>query len=370
MRYLKLPDDRVIIVHHEERNSPATDGSATDNNQSSELNIRVPDEILQPTRDSDSNNNNNNQATKRSDNFGDRIVVAENDDEEKVYVTRAINKPFRINGYDPERDFREAERDLNAPAPRGSRRRKSGRRAEADSGDSSPLATRDINFNDGDADMMFNDASETDEITFAQDDPYQTDLEAEMRSQAFDKPTPPAPVEKTLREAPEVRITPRRRRGGGSNKREQDDSEGSWINDGVDEMDIPSQSHQDKVLDKAAKQQEAAAAAAAAAASDSPEPAAPQADRRSDYEEPDGEEGTVNRDGDDASPAETANNDYQEQQQQPQLDEDDGYSLESRPSAADQGSGEIDPENQRMPNANYLRNYADEPDEYDDNEAL
>lgn len=270
-------------------------------------------------------------AKRRRSEFGDRILTAENDDMDRVYVTRAIDKPFKIDalgGYDPEQDFQEAERELDDSQEPPARSTSGSRRTDKTS------QKGDMNFNDADeTDTMFNDASETDEITFAQDDPYQTDLEAEMRSQAFDKPTPDAAA--TVKEGPSegVRVVVPQKR---STELQQDDSEGSWINDGVDEMDIPSQSHQDKVLEKAARQQEVAAAAIAAANENETSNAEPRAD-----------------DEDVASAAETAS-DYQEQPVN-----DDAQPLDN-----DQE------ENQRMPNANYLKNLTDEPEDYEDNEAL
>lgn len=358
-RYLKLPDDRVIIVHHEER-----DFTRSNRADDRAANTHVPGEILPPiAREATSGNH------RRSDNFGDRIVAAENDDLDKVYVTRAIDKPFKIDalgGYDPEQDFQDAERDLDdhrepssgSTLSRPKRRRTGG--SEREETTSIPPPSRDINFNDGETDTMFNDASEMDEITFAQDDPYQTDLEAEMRSQAFDKPTPAAAASASsaFNEAPEVRIAPNRKRSAGR-RQQTDEAEGSWINDGVDEMDIPSQSHQDKVLDRSAKQQEGAATAVAAAFGHE------QPDQRHEDESATSELPTDQTDQSaDASSAETAS-DIQEQpagedgaQQQQELEEP--------PSS----EGQIDPENQRMPNANYLKNLTDEPEDYETDEGL
>lgn len=301
---------------------------------------------------------------RRSDSNDDQVAIAENDDMDRVYVTRSLNKPFKIDalgGYDPEQDFQEAERDLEdqqqqqnlwQPRRQKSAAASSNNNKRSRATPSRQPATNDMSFNDdADADTMFNDASETDEITFGQDDPYQTDLEAEMRSQAYDKPTPPASTHAPTPEAPshsdnyqneeepEVRIEPRK---GLNSARKQihDDSESNWINDGVDEMEIPTQSHQDKVLAKAA-------ARAQHDGEDTPAASAAIADKSAS----DG----GNNNGSDESGEENLRR--ESQSEEPPLGEPEA-----------QNSDTMDSENQRMPNANYLGRSSLMDDEHEDYE--
>lgn len=221
----------------------------------------------------------------------DHVIATENEDDDRVYVTGLTNKPFRIRalgGYDPEEDFRHASRDiLEEPSKLGgkssshrrgseSRRRINGRRRykENDDEQEQHIKQKDINFNDPEPDAIFDDASETDEVIFSgQDEPYQIDLEAEMRNQAYDRPGMPTKFDKSKQNKPndnenngyhneETEQTPvdepkesRRVVSSRRKVKDDDDGEGSWVNDGIDEdMDIPSQSHQDIILAKAAEQ--------------------------------------------------------------------------------------------------------------------
>jgi len=274
---------------------------------------------------------------------------SEDDDSEPVFVTNATNKPFKIDalgGYDPEQDFREAAAELGEPqtrreattkravsSPKARRKVSAEEDQDEDEGELGKGVQReeaksrqrphsaagseassnvhqadDISFNaDPETEMLYEDASETDEVTFGRDsEPYQTDLEAEMRQQEFDrvgkflsdmakkeirgsdKNLAPSvdrsghdkavsstennqysPEENNESEA--ARFTENARPSLPTNHRpkqsqltdsETDSDEGAWINDGVDEMEIPSQSHQNEVLERAAKQDEARKAAA------------------------------------------------------------------------------------------------------------
>lgn len=225
------------------------------------------------------------------------VVRLEDDEMDTVYVTNVTDKPFRIaalGGYDPEEDFRDASLDISdseSNSRTGSRSTRWNARMQPASSlkDSVGQFSQDITFGDPEADSMFNDASETDEVTFdAGDDPYQTDLEAELHAQAYDQPgqvsqvtrRPSARTHYHEREGAtdvEVEIEPayvkKNRRAGGSrrdrktgqklvnsehnaNRRkddsDDDESEGGWLNDGVDDMEIPSKRHQESVLKKAA----------------------------------------------------------------------------------------------------------------------
>lgn len=182
---------------------------------------------------------------------GGGIVATQNDDAEKIYVTNDPNKPFKIpdmGGYDPEEDFNNASRDLDGTASSGNKR--SGKeRAE-------PMQpVKDISFNDDD-DELFEAASDSDEVTFSHD-PYQTDLEEELQSpqksrnaeqddDAEDDANPASTNQRSVSE---------------------EDNEGSWINDGADEMEVPSQAHQDRLLKKAEEAELAKQRAAAEAES-------------------------------------------------------------------------------------------------------
>lgn len=250
---------------------------------------------------------------------GSHIVTTEDEDDDRVYITNATNRPFRIDalgGYDPEEDFIDASRDIEGGSSAGPNGAQDGRGSSrsASRGSSSyarrgstdeqqPQAARDISFNeDPEGETLFEDASETDEITFGQDDPHDTDLEAEMRRQAFDvvgrfnadgsaRPPSQSKHESSSGQAtdrdgnavgdvailagqspesspasseggPEIQ-QPEASTGGPKRARKShpssdyEDDEGNWVNDGVEDMDIPSQSHQDEVLEKAAKREEA-----------------------------------------------------------------------------------------------------------------
>jgi hypothetical protein len=279
------------------------------------------------------------------------VVATEDDEFDRVYVTNDTNKPFKIDalgGYDPEQDFIDAAKELetdrsgssgasNEPEPSQSRRdlkrrsnqhhagpltQANGRHTQAKGAHHAgpvPGPVQEITFNDPDTDMM--GASETDEVTFGQDDPYQTDLEAEMRQQEYDKLGTISAQQQRRRPAAsgsavasvdsggagagqsgqeasededmdsdvDVEFKQEPDSGGGGGRRRESmaatsaaaarntpdeegrlaarrsdsDDEGAWVNDGVDEMDIPSQSHQNSVLDKAEQRDEKAKQAAA-----------------------------------------------------------------------------------------------------------
>lgn len=271
------------------------------------------------------------QTDGRSDKLsaiGSEVVITEDEDDARVYVTNATNKPFRIaalGGYDPEADFRDAAEELDSLADSpGGRARGSGaaRRGDADNASKSNAPGNRGDEGDDDEESesskvarrvepsvpetpypgMYEDASETDEVTFGQDDPYQTDLEAEMRAQQYDlvgkfaidsnraDGRPSAALASTQAErnleqggesnesksfnnddgksSPEEdeadiendyrRFKPEARAdrvpvGRPGERRDEDRDEGQWVNDGADEMDIPSQSHQNFILDKAAR---------------------------------------------------------------------------------------------------------------------
>lgn len=228
-------------------------------------------------------------------NSSDIVLLRADDYDEPVYMTNLTDRPFRIaalGNFDPEEDFEHASRDIdnggNDVATATSRRSSArSRRKHVRRKDS--LRPKVDPFDELDNDP---DASETDEVTFGQDDPYQTDLEAEMRDQAYDRigrssiePRAGAegdtyqrgpkgaidPVDRQQQESisndsdsddidtaadqaktytpAKPRRQPQPRRG----EYDTDDSEGSWVNDGVDDMEIPSQAHQNMILDKAAQ---------------------------------------------------------------------------------------------------------------------
>lgn len=230
-------------------------------------------------------------------------MAIEDDDMDRIYVTNVTNKPFKIaqlGGYDPEEDFQDASRDFEDSADR---RKSSSNGDRRKSKEDLPQQMKDISFNDPEDETLFNDASETDEVFFAHD-PYQTDLEAELKTgqtpdQASDK-----------KDNNDAENSKAESRSLARNDPNEEDSEGSWINDGVEDMDVPSQSYQDSVLERAAKQE-----ALKRAASESP-----------DEEEAIRQEGEPNQEGEPT-----------------------------------QG----DPNNLRMPNADYLK----ESDDYTDDQA-
>lgn len=189
------------------------------------------------------------------------VVATEDDDLDRVYVTKLINRPFKIpdlGGYDPEEDFKDASRDImNSGAKnqvgQSSNRRSTNTNRRARNSKEPEVQQKDISFNDPDADdILFNDASETDEVTFGQD-PYQEpdNLEEDLKRGSNEagedadqsRDSPPESSQQS-----ETSLRP-------SKHHQRDDSDTDWVNDGVDDMDIPSQTHQDEVLDKAAKRE-------------------------------------------------------------------------------------------------------------------
>lgn len=228
---------------------------------------------------------------------GSEVVQAEDEDMDRVYVTNMRNRRFRIpalGGYDPEEDFKSASRDIekverhppvsrHAKAAASSPMRKTSKtrghlggfggqkhsmQDQEEPGDEeTPMPPgKDISFNDPEDEQLYNDASELDEVTFGPDD---LDLEAEMRRQEYDKvgkvglgqridSDDDGRASESNNQEPIVRRRPpppiNTRRADGYDDPDDND-ESTWLNDGADEMEIPSQSHQDLVLDKAAKQE-------------------------------------------------------------------------------------------------------------------
>lgn len=246
----------------------------------------------------------------------DIVLLRADDFNEPVYMTNRTDRPFRIaalGNFDPEADFEHASRELdrgdNVKATASNRRRSTvarNRKINSHRAQNQPSQRRsrgdviDRSIDEMDNEPMSEDASETDEVTFGQDDPYQTDLEAEMRAQDYDrigrfsaqatdenkKPyarpslptpstTPAAPVEPVEQQEGVASVDndsdeidtaaagaksytpaqPRRRISQPSRDREfdSDDAEGSWVNDGADEMEVPSLAHQNMILEKAAQ---------------------------------------------------------------------------------------------------------------------
>lgn len=249
-RYFKLPDEKLIITRQITSDSTAgKDGTDLDRM------VFIPKSTYQQDQQQPLERQQQYQRDALDAN-GSEVVVTENDDMDKVYVTNLKNRRFKIpalGGYDPEEDFKHASEDIEKPAAR--RRPTNSRRRNQQPSES---RNKDISFNDPEADELFNDASEVDEVTFAQDDPYQTDLEEEMKGQEYDKPGTVGQSKQLQEEESE----PRTRQELANKDKDDDDSESAWVNDGVDDMDIPSQSHQDNVLDKAAKQEALARRAA------------------------------------------------------------------------------------------------------------
>lgn len=316
--YIRLPNKRLIITRQITR-GPIYKGGLDDNFPP------IPQHILQlQGRNFDRDQDNNDaqsqqqpeqrQASSNNDEElsgrGSDIVRTEDDDLDPVYVTTATNKPFKIDalgGFDPEEDFRDASRDLEEP-----QKQKSASGERKRSSDEDYQQTKDISFNDPEPDNLFNDASETDEVIF-DSDPYQTDLEAEMSGQtATEKPDNGADATVSTA-ADESEDSPANERAP-LKPTSDDDSESNWVNDGVEDMDVPSQSYQDAVLEKAARNEALRRAA----------------------EEP--------------SEDDARNQEQEQQQEQPQQPE------------ADQGEGE----SQRMPNADYLKNDLSGMDDVDD----
>lgn len=271
--------------------------------------LDLPDypSLLQYDNNENVNSNVNSPArqNRNLDAKESEIVATENDDMDRIYVTNVTNKPFKIaqlGGYDPEEDFQDASRDFEDSADRKTLSSSGDRR---NGEDDIPRQTKDISFNDPEDETLFNDASETDEVFFA-NDPYQTDLEAELKGEQT--PDQAASNSKDNTKSPGSRAESRSMAK--NHRPNEEDSEGSWVNDGVEDMEIPSQSYQDSVLEKAAKQ---------------------DALRRGAGENPDEE--TV--------PAQEGEQ-YQEGESNPEGEPTQG-----------------DPDNQRMPNADYLKDMDD-----------
>lgn len=272
--YIKLPNKKLIITRQITR-GPVYKGGFDFSN--------VP--LISQFNSEDFNHNSQPQQE------GSEVVATENEDLDPVYITNMTNKPFKIaqpGGYyfDPEEDFRDASRDFEEPPPR----RPSSSGGERRTGkEEDRRSLSDLSFTDPEDETLFNDASETDEVFFAHD-PYQTDLEAELKSEQ--SPEQSESSDKTSHHHPDARAESQSTK----NHPNEDDSEGGWVNDGVEDMEVPSQSYQDAVLEKAAKQ-------------------------------------------------EALNKAASENQTNP---EEEGQSQEGEPT-------QDDPDNQRMPNADYLK---------------
>lgn len=290
--YIKLPNKKLIVTRQITR-SPIYKGGLDLPNISSILqsnNVGNFNELNQPRQEALNAN-------------GSEIVATENDDMDRIYVTNVTNKPFKIaqlGGYDPEEDFQDASRDFEESADRHKSSSNGGRRS---SEEDAPQQIKDISFNDPEDETLFNDASETDEVFFAHD-PYQTDLESELKGEQSPKEASDSSDNVSTRDSEAES------RSMAKNHPTEDDSEGSWVNDGVEDMDIPSQSYQDAVLEKAAKQE-----ASKRAASENP-----------DEETAPTQEGEPSQEGESIQEGEPTNG---------------------------------DPDNQRMPNADYLKDMDD-----------
>ena len=304
--YIQLPDKKLIITRQTITRPRGPLRYEQDNDLGDQLTRQPPEQLLerhselQPKSESwqggvvgrerpvDTGPGKTIETRDGLDARGSHVVVSEDDEFDRVYVTNATNKPFRIaalGGFDPEEDFIDASRDIEESTRRDtaagvpqtrqttdSRRRKAGsghdHGSDGKSRDGADAAgAREISFNDPETDQLFEDASEKDEITFGQDDPYQTDLEAEMRHQAYDKigEFGADPVGADSARAPDEQLDERPEVGAASSAvqsgagllvaqrrgADNDDDEGGWANDGVEDMEVPSQSHQDEVLAKA-----------------------------------------------------------------------------------------------------------------------
>lgn len=207
----------------------------------------------------------------------DRVVAAEDEEMDKVYVTNRTDKPFRIDelgGYDPEEDFENASHDLDdtGASSRDSRKlsRAPGNGGEdstasaSDNGENGDGGTTVTKFNDPEVEALFNDASETDE-TFASDEPeWAEDKTPTKRRQATANADPDQdenddePEENEAQQSEQTNQRQPDDRVGGSG-RGGDDDDTNWVNDGVDDMEIPSQSDQERAIQKATRHEEALA---------------------------------------------------------------------------------------------------------------
>lgn len=191
------------------------------------------------------------------------VITTENEDLDRIYVTNLTDKPFKIDalgGYDPEEDFRDASKDLDEPTKFNAPLDEAGKEGGGKKKGEVVAQVKDIIFTDPETDTLYNDASETDEVTFARDDP---DLEEADTTDSVDD------GQVAKEDATSADDEPRKDKAIQKRQDNEDDSEGNWVNDGVEDMDIPSQSHQDRVLNKAAERQ--ALAERNAAADDGPQ---------------------------------------------------------------------------------------------------
>ena len=325
-KYIRLPDKKVIITNKISSQllpAPTTSGtmvndvgtSSFDNWAAAEQSIPVAENV----------NYNHKFGGPPSDGLvanDSAIVETEDDDFNPVYVTNDTRRPFRIEelgGFDPEEDFNDASQDIESNPRQTSGKRKSkvkaGTTDESDEIESESRPTRQevsqytegqapqVSFNYPTSEVLFEDASETDEITFGQDDPYQTDLEAEMRNQNYDQigrfnaesvvdhknQNQINDQDDQLEPRESTTTTRAREKGGESRILVDNDDEGGWVNDGVDDMDIPSQAHQNMILDKAAKRDALARRAAEEEAAANAEPAVVSKDGDGGQSEDEGE---------------------------------------------------------------------------------
>lgn len=240
---------------------------------------------------------NENRVERRSFNDDDssspKVTTSEDDDLDKIYVTNQTNKPFKIkdlDNYDPEEDFQMASNDLEGPKDneRSSSKSSSSRSSSSSNQDPDQDSTgltqepsKDVVFSDPEADALFNDASETDEVTFAADEPDWNDA--------------PESQEEAEVANDEGRREPERRESTRSNNRrilidtrrsDDDTDDGSWVNDGVDDMEIPSSQEQERAIQKAAKEEEALERQRLAEAPSEEQPQAESGDDASDQRMP------------------------------------------------------------------------------------
>ena len=305
-RYIRLPGNKskLVITHHQvvTRRAPGAPLKSPAGQLNSEVEAEAEvdsgaAELRPAVRGSEAARAGE---LERAPQTSDIIELAEDDNFERVFATNSTRRPFRIaqlGGYDPERDFDEAAAELGAqdtpadepqsrPAPSSesaSLEASPGAAPEPDSDDSDigPLEAEELAPEVGlrpqrPKEPLEEESSETDEVTFGSDsaEPYQTDLEAEMRQQQFDR------VGQFLGQAgkeaeqrrhgsnvranrDQMEIAPQTRHGahsasGTSGARAKlhrlaDSDEGGWVNDGIEDMEIPSQVHQDMILDKASE---------------------------------------------------------------------------------------------------------------------
>lgn len=151
------------------------------------------------------------------------VKATENDEMDRVYETNKTDQPFKIDdlgGYDPEEDFNTASIDIQ-----GSNSDKKNRRDK-------PRYKMPPRSSDPDPDLAY-DGSDSDESNQSQAEPYQPDLETEVLQEAQNRQRsyPSESAKERLRQR-------------------DDDSDGSWVDDGIDDMEIPDEQEQEKAIMK------------------------------------------------------------------------------------------------------------------------